>query len=480
MPSERIGQPFHGESGSELGVAQGARPAETFIAAVGIAILTNGPSIAISHLYNIRLGWDRWPYLVPMGAVAMVGVFLCGRDLKPEHVRRFRWPIGLLAAYVAWSIASVTWSVAPDVTAMRSLVTAGVSAFGLWYGLSLRFKEQVLGVFFATAVLSIWSLGLIVLQPKTHQIYPPPTEPSWHTQVFGVFGNPNSLGPVAALSVLSAIAVWILFPSFAARALTVAVATVGIILALWSQCETAVIGLLLALLAIGCTRVLPFLRRRTSGWVVGGSLVAGVLILWKLFFDHVDRIAPIIGADSMLSSRRLIWIDMRRAISLRPWRGYGFFAFWDNDDFTAATYHNIGSPYGSAHNSILEVALGLGRIGLAIYVAMGIVMVAGIARAVWAQTDIVRLAWLAMVAFLIAQNSMESFVLWHSYLWALFVAAMIVPTRLLSAPGLAHEHDADLTADDPAQESTAQVANGAVPVSAASAGRPSDHGLLND
>lgn len=466
MPSEQLGHTSHGEHGSELGAAGGARLAETFIAALGMAILTNGPSIAISHLYNIPLGWDRWPYLIPMGSVALVGVFLCGRDLKLDHLRRYRWPIGLLAAYVVWSIASVTWSVAPDVTAVRSLVTGGVSAFGLWYGLSLRFKEQVLGVFFGTATLSIWSLGLIVLQPKTHQIYPPPSHPNWHTEVFGVFGNPNSLGPVAALSVLSAIAVWILFPSFVARSLTASVAAVGIILTLWSQCMTAVGGLLLALLAIGCTVALPFLRR-TSGWAVGGSLVVGVVILWKLFFDHLGRIAPIIGADSMLSSRRLIWIDVRRAISLRPWRGYGFFAFWDNETFTAATYHNIGSAYGSAHNSVLEVALGLGRIGLAMYLAMGVVMVVGIARSIWVRTDIVTLAWLAMIAFLIAQNSMESFVLWHSYLWAVFVSATVMPIRLFSAPAPANHHEAEAKADNRATATTSvQDFNGTVPVSA--------------
>jgi len=461
MPSERLGQLSAGEDGSELANGD-ARAAESLIAAIGIAILTNGPSIAISHLYDIPLGWDRWPYLVPMGAVALIGVFLCGRDLKLDHLRRFRTPIGLLVAYLAWSVASVTWSVAPDVTAIRSLVTAGVSAFGLWYGLCLRFREQVLGVFLATAAVSIWSLGLIIAQPKTHQIYPPPSHPTWHTQVFGVFGNPNSLGPVAALSVLSAVAVWILFPSFTVRVLTASVAAVGIVLALWSQCETAVGGMLFALLAIGSTFALPFLRR-VSGWEVGGALVAMTLILWKLFFDHIGRIAPIIGADSMLSSRRLIWIDVRRAISLRPWRGYGFFAFWDNDAFTAATYHNIGSAYGSAHNSVLEVALGLGRIGLAVYVAMGLVMVIGIARSIWTRTDLVRLAWLAMVAFLIAQNSMESFVLWHSYLWALFVAATVAPARLLSSPASAYHHDTemalshDATASSPPRTRTGTV-----------------------
>jgi O-antigen ligase len=429
MPPEQLGPPPHGDCGSELGVAGGVRLEETVIAAISLAILTNGPSIAISHLYNVPLGWDRWPYMVPMGSIALIGVFLCGRDLRLDQLRRFRWAIGLVAAYTAWSLASVTWSVAADQTAVRALVTAGVSAVGLWYGLCLRFKEQVLAVFGAAAVLCLWSLGLILLQPKTHQIYPSPSHPNWHTEVFGVFGNPNSLGPVAALAVLSAIAVWILFPLQWARATACVIAAVGILLTFWSQCETAIGGLALALLVVSSALLLPFLRR-LSGWIVGGTLVVSIPILWRVFFDHIDRIAPIIGADAMLSSRRVIWLDVRNLIALRPWRGYGFFAFWDNETMTAATYHNLGSAYGSAHNSVLEVALGLGRIGLAIYVAMALVMVVGIARSIWFKTDLPRLAWVAMVLFLIAQNSMESFVLWHSYLWAIFVAATVVPYRL--------------------------------------------------
>ena len=455
MPPEQLGPLPHGDCGAQLGVARGIRVEDAVLAAIGLAVLTNGPSIAISHLYDVPLGWDKWPYMVPMGTVALFGVFLCGRDLKLDQLRRFRWIIGFVVAYSVWSLASVTWSVAADQTAVRAIVTAGVSAVGLWYGLCLRFKEQVLALFMATAALCLWSLGLILLQPKTHQIYPPPSHPTWHTEVFGVFGNPNSLGPVAALAVLSSIAVWVLFPFWPARATAAVVAAIGIVLTFWSQCETAIGGLAIALLVVCATLLLPFLRR-LSGWIVGGALVISIPILWRVFFDHIDRIAPAIGADAMLSSRRVIWLDVRNLIALRPWRGYGFFAFWDNDTMTAATYHNLGSAYGSAHNSILEVALGLGRIGLAIYIAMALVMVVGTARAIWFKTDLVRLAWVAMVVFLIAQNSMESFVLWHSYLWAIFVAATVVPFRVLAPSRPESPHQGEVLAtggsDEPAPD----------------------------
>jgi O-antigen ligase len=431
MHADRLGQRLHGVAAFN---EQRVRIEVVAVASIGLAILTNGPSIALSHRYSVPLGWERWPYLIPMGIVAYVGVFLAGRSLRLDDLRPARWPLAFLGAYLAWSIASVLWSVAPDATAVRSLVTAGVSILGIWFGLSLSFREQLVSISLAATSLSFWSLALVWLQPHTHQIYPPPWHPGWHTTVFGVFGNPNSLGPVAALSVLAAIAIWVAFPSTLARSYSILSAVVGVVLVFWSQCLTAIAALLIGIVAL-C--VVPALRwiRRVSGWVVGTSMVVVLAVLWISILGHLGRLTGLIGESSTLSSRRLIWADARSAIALRPWRGYGFFAFWDSEQLTAATYQRIGAAYGSAHNSVLEVALGLGRIGLAFYLGLAVIMIAGVFRALWQTTSLATVSWMVLTLFLIVQNSMESFVLWHSYLWVLFVAATLVPTKLL--PSLA-------------------------------------------
>src|SRR4051794_10687023 len=115
MPPERVGL-AHGVQSGMSRRGREIRVLETLIAAASLAILTNGPSVALSHLYNVPLGWERWPYIVPMGIVALVAVFLCGRDIGLDALRRSRWPIGLLTGYLLWSLASVRWSVAPDAT----------------------------------------------------------------------------------------------------------------------------------------------------------------------------------------------------------------------------------------------------------------------------------------------------------------------------------------------------------------------------
>ena len=429
MQADRLGQRLHGVAAFD---ERRVRFEVVTLATLGLAILTNGPSIALSHHYSVPLGWERWPYLIPMVLVAYAGVFLASRSLQPSHLRRARWPLTFLMLYLAWALASVLWSAAADATAIRALVTAGVSMLGLWFGLSLSFREQLVSVSVAMSALCFWSLGLIWIQPHTHQIYPPPWHPGWHTTVFGVFGNPNSLGPVAALAALSGIGMWFAYPTLAVRAYSIASAIVGVVLVFWSQCITAIVGLLLAILTIVAALTLRWVRR-VRWWIVSGSLVLAAIVAWNAAFGNIGRLAPLIGESTTLSSRRLIWADVRSAIALRPWRGYGFFAYWDNEQLTASTYQRIGSAYGSAHNSLLEVALGLGRVGVAFYLALAFVMIVGVARALWRVTSAETVAWAAFVLFLIVQNSMESFVLWHSYLWVLFVAATVIPTRLVSS-----------------------------------------------
>jgi len=405
------------------------RVTSTVLAAAVLAVLSNGPSVTLSRHFSVPLGWERWPYLLPMGTAALVGVFLCGRDLAHVDLRPFRVPLCAVGFYTLWTLLSVLWSVAPDATATRSIITAGVTCFAVWFAISLQFREQVLAVYLASALLTLSSFVLVVWKPHEYQLPAPSWLPSSETSAFGVFGNPNSLGPVAAVAVLASAAMCVVFPAWKMRLASLATAAIGVVLVLWSRCETAIAGLALCIVALLVIAALPMLRK-VPGYVVAGGLVLVAFAAWRIFFDNIATIASWVGGDPTLSSRRTIWHDVRQAIGLRLWKGYGFFGYWDDQTLTAATYARVGKAYGSAHNSILEVALGLGLIGLSAYIVLLANMVIGIARSLWKRTTAPAIAWALLAVFACIQNSMESFVLWHSYLWALFVAAAVVPARL--------------------------------------------------
>src|SRR4029079_3107881 len=138
--------------------------------------------------------------------------------------------------------------------------------------------------------------------------------------------------------------------------------------------------------ALGVIAALPILRRLPGYLVVGTGLLLAV-ISWRVFFDHIATIASWVGGDPTLSSRRVIWHDVRSAIGGHIWRGYGFFAYWDDQSLTAGSYARVGKAYGSAHNSLLEVVLGLGLIGLSAYVVLIANMTIGLARSLWARAN---------------------------------------------------------------------------------------------
>ena len=80
---------------------------------------------------------------------------------------------------------------------------------------------------------------------------------------------------------------------------------------------------------------------------------------------------------------------------------------------------------GSAHGSVPELLLGTGAIGLALWLIVVGVAVAGVGRAVWREPGVESWMWAAIVGMLVVENLTESFVLWFSYNWILLIAAAL-------------------------------------------------------
>jgi O-antigen ligase len=127
-----------------------------------------------------------------------------------------------------------------------------------------------------------------------------------------------------------------------------------------------------------------------------------------------------------------MWADVRGLIADGPWHGYGHWAFWDRPDLTAETYSALGA-YASAHNSWLEVLLGVGIVGLVLFMILCITAVVGVFAAFWQRPSVSNAWWCAVVVFVVAHNMMESFVLWHSAILVLLVASTCTSFELSNA-----------------------------------------------
>jgi O-antigen ligase len=359
--------------------------------------------------------------LYPFAAVALFGGAALGRNVKLGNWREWSALAFTLEAYLAWSVASATWSAATATSSLQSLIGVGVAAFAAWFGLCLSWPEQVWSLAAAcTAVVAASALVIVILPQQGRML--PDVLPNGYWQ--GIFGNRNSLAPVCALGLIVLLGLLMLKPTLT-RALAIAPFIVlHAVVLRGSGGSTALAGLAAAATVLALAPVTRAIRRATTnGALVGGVTAALAVAVIGWGFRNLDRVSEALSGDSTLTGRREIWREVRSFISREPVLGYGYWAFWERQDLTSASYTKLNSAYASAHNSMLEVMLGLGVIGLILYLAMSLLLVVGAAESVWRRGAAVDWWWTMILVFVIVQNLTESFVLWHSYLWVLFIAA---------------------------------------------------------
>lgn len=401
------------------------RPVQLVLASLGLLVCTNAPS-TYTALHVIDNGTSRtWISLYPFGAVAVCGAVGLGRKLATVPWRKWPFPLFPLAAFVTWGLMSGVWSVSPTTTAINAMLAVGIAAFGCWIGWCLTMREQLYSVVMTAAMCIVTSAIVVEWLPQYGKMYPAQyPDSNWQ----GVFGNRNSLAPMCVLAMVGLAGYVATHPSVARVVVSIPVLMSSVVLLRGSSGATS----LAALAATGTVAVavpLAWLlkRWRVPGLVVATGAVGACVALWIWVMTHFDQVARWLSRERTLSGRRLIWQDVRRFIRERPWKGYGLWAYWDRPELTSATYARLGAQYASAHNSALEVLLGLGVVGLIFYLAVVLCAIVGVAAMVWSRRTVEVWWWAMLLAFLFVENLMESFVLWHSYNWVLFIAAALVP-----------------------------------------------------
>lgn len=410
-------------------VSADPHPTRTYpiaIAALGLFICTGGPStFATLHVFHLTPSTFIWTNLYPFVALACAGVILLAQHLRTTPIRRLVLPLGAVTGYVGWALISVLWSASPTITPVAALTGIGIAAFGCWFGLALGGEEQITAVLLATATAVLASIAVIEIRP--HDGLEPVIGPTTGGEWMGIFGNRNSLAAISTLGIVAAVGFVAVHPTVRRAAIAAPLALAELI-ALWkTHGDTSRISLLVcAGTAVLVPAIWSLRRLRVPGLAVAGVGVTSVGLGWVMLFDHLESLGTRFGFDPTLSSRRTIWKHVRDIIRVHPFRGYGFWGFWDNLTLTAYTYGYIGKPYASAHNAVLEVLVMLGAIGLFFYLVIVANAFGSIFRWTWFRRGPISWWWAVLLAYLAVENLTESFVLWHSYNWVLVIAASCV------------------------------------------------------
>ncbi|MYH93629.1 MAG: O-antigen ligase family protein [Acidimicrobiaceae bacterium] len=387
--------------------AFGARTFRVAIASAALLVLTNGPVLLFSKSVLDRTGrWEDlavWPFLA---AAAVAGAALAAWNLSGVRDRPVEPSERVAAIAVAWfalaALASSLWSVDPTATLWRSSIYVGMALLAWAIArLDAHDTAAAIGVVAAAAVGA--SLLLIVLRPGLG------LGPSDYWK--GVYTNRNSLAPLAAIGVLAGLR-FALAPGRLLRLAAVGLMLASVATLIGAGSRTAWVSLIAALVVSS----LPLVYHRVAGrrgkshaakvTVAAAAAVASLVAVWNV---------------PTLSQRRTIWSLVWDRILQRPLGGHGFFTFWDIEELT----QHVLLRRGSAHNSLVEVGLGLGLLGAVPFAVIVVLAARNAGLALWRRPGTDTWMWAALVAFLLVENVTESFVLWFSYSWVLLMAAAL-------------------------------------------------------
>ncbi len=419
------------------------------VATAALGVFTNGPILLFSKSVLDRSGrWEDlavWPWLAAAG--------LAGTGLLAWELTRRRssttdstatektatdTATKLAAAGVVWftlaALASTLWSVDASATFWRSCVYAGMA---LLAAALARFESGEISVAVSLMATAAVASSLILVATR------PDLGITAYDRWQGVYTNPNSLAPLAAISVLAGVR-WSLTLRRWQRLGAILLVTASLATLVGAGSRTAwaalIAALVVASLVLICQSVLRRHGRTAAIWalITSVSLSSAAAVVFVAVSWNVES----------FSNRRGIWRLVWERILERPLAGHGFFTFWNIEELT----QHVLLRLGSAHNSLLEVALGLGLLGTAPFLVIVMLAARNAGLALWRTPSSDTWMWAALIVFLLVENLTESFVLWFSYSWVLLMAAALRP-----AP-----KPADATPVNPTEPATKASTSGSV------------------
>lgn len=350
--------------------------------------LAQAPSSALGARAHARVSAGAWE----MAAAALCLVQFTeplfaaiaqaqGATEPPGYARIFFAPVYLFLGGILWRDRARAWRTARATPLLMGLLgLAFISTFwsidsgatlrrSVWLGLSMAFGlylawrydwarlVEVIGAGFL--VLIAGSFATAILAPGVG------TMPVEHVGAWsGLWTHKNTLGGIMALGVALCVAAACVAPQ--RRMLWLGGASAAFALVLLSTSKTA---LLASFLGLGVLAAAHLVRRGPiAATVAVTGILAGVIVIASAVLLAPDLIVSAIGRDLTLTGRTEIWSATASAVAAQPWLGYGYYAFWLPDAGPAFWVRQaVNWQVTSAHSGWLELALGMGRVGVALF-----------------------------------------------------------------------------------------------------------------
>jgi O-antigen ligase len=342
---------------------------------------------------------------------------------------------------VGWTLLSVLWSAAPEITLRRGIAAMLASLYAVVLVLRFDFKDllRILGIALAIALLSslllVWAVPSWGVMQGIHEGF-------WQ----GVFTHKNTLGMVSVFALLVFGTLWLGHKGMR-RWMWGGLGVVALILLLGSRSASGLVlgsGIIAGGLALFLMRKIKGLLR--PAFLMG--LFVTVMVLIALLVANYEFVLKALGKTPTLSGRLPLWSALWPMAMDRFWLGYGFEAFWLGRSGPSAEVWRVALWQPShGHNGYLDLWLSLGMIGLVLGVMMLLCMICLSARKILFErrASLESSFWFLFGVFLTIYNFSESLFLQPEMLkaiyWILFVYGYmrVAATYRLDTKGQSHE-----------------------------------------
>jgi len=349
------------------------------------------------------------------GAVALLysGILLLAVRNVGAHIRAIVSRPGIVLMCLV-ALTSVLWSVAPALTIRRAVALSLTAAAAVYFRRRYRLETLLSTMGVAFAVLMLASLALAVVVPSLGVHHEETLEGTWR----GVFMHKNHLGAASVLAGLTFLQLSMTGP-VRQRLLCLPLLALSVALLVLSGSRTSQV---VALTLIATWPGVLLVRSKRPRRRQLGVLLVAVLVMVVTLLAVVNRsyLLEMAGRDSSMSGRTVLWAGILSQAMQRPWLGYGYGAFWASNAGLQWTALSVSWDADSAHNSFLEVFLGLGAPGVVALLIFLWAVSRGVLRTIateprfslWLISVPLSLVGLAFAeSFLVIQNGLSWFML---------------------------------------------------------------------
>jgi exopolysaccharide production protein ExoQ len=341
--------------------------------------------------------------------------FLAWRRDVPQLLR-CAWPVLALCLF---AFLSAYWSDDPSIVIRRAGTVTLSTFFGIYLAARGDFAWLIAALVRVYALAAVTSFFAIAFLPQSATVTGEYYTHAWR----GAFTDKNELGMACGEAIM--LSVYAFRRRYGPRWIAGFTILASLVLLYGSQSKTPIVFMMAAL--YGAMIVLALRRRNALGLVTGYTLIVmGLAVGGFLAVGWQDALLAL-GRDPTFTNRTRIWQLALEYIANRPWFGYGFGAFWREQSADTQTFWvALGFKTPHAHNSWLELALGLGITGVGIAV-LGWLAVFYRTLRVAAAPHAVHVAFcLALLAAIFLENLSEyEFFRSGRLMWALFVAVLV-------------------------------------------------------